>query len=154
MAIPAVSYSRDTPKGYPGMIATTEPHHIISMIVASGSDNIPFGRGVLFGTIEDTVALPAAIGKFAGVAVVDRTIPFEQGEVYKPYDQISVMKNGSIWVTALVAVAQGDPVYMTPTGTFTNVSNSSANQLIENAEWATVTSTTNQTAKLRLGVTK
>lgn len=154
MAIPPVSYSRDTPKGYPGMIATTEPHHIISMIVAAGSANIPFGRGVLFGTLEDTVALPTAIGKFAGVAVVDRTIPHEQGEAYKAYDQISVMKNGSIWVTALVAVAQGDPVYMTPTGTFTNVSNSDANQLIENAEWATVTSGANQIAKLRLGVTK
>lgn len=154
MAIPPVSYSRDTPKGYPGMIATTEPHFIISMIVAAASADIPFGRGVLFGTLEDTVALPAAVGKFAGIAVADRTIPFEKGEVFKPYDQISVMKNGSIWVTALVAVAQGDPVYMTPTGTFTNVSNSSANQLIENAEWATVTSTTNQIAKIRLGVTK
>ncbi|TRC78521.1 hypothetical protein FJV80_24575 [Mesorhizobium sp. WSM4310] len=154
MAIPAVSYSRDTPRGYPGMIATTEPHFITSMVVASGSADIPFGRGVIYGSVEDTVALPAAIGKFAGVAVVDRTIPAEQGEFYKVYDQISVMKNGSIWVTALVAVAQGDPVYMTLTGTFTNVSNSSANQLIENAEWATVTSTTNQIAKLRLGVTK
>lgn len=154
MAIPSVSYSRDTPKGYPGMIATTEPHHIISMIVATGSANIPFGRGVQFGTLEDTVSLPTAVGKFAGVAVVDRTIPHEQGEAYKPYDQISVMKNGTIWVTALVAVAQGDDVYMTPTGTFTNVSNSDANQLIENAEWATVTSGTNQLAKLRLGVTK
>lgn len=154
MAFPTVSYTRDTPAGYPGMIATTEPHWIISMVVASGSGDIPFGRGVLFDTAEDTVKLPAAIGKFAGVAVVDRTLPFANGEVYKPLDQISVMKTGSIWVTALVAVAQGDPVYMTPTGTFINVSNSSANQLIENAEWASVTSTTNQLARLRLGVTK
>lgn len=152
--IPPVSYSRDTPKGYPGMIATTEPHHIISMVVAQGSGDIPFGRGVLFGTLEDTVELPTATGKFAGVAVVDRTIPHEQGEVYKPFDQISVMKNGSIWVTALVAVAQGDDVYMTPTGTFTNVAGADENQLIENAEWATVTTAANQIAKLRLGVTK
>jgi hypothetical protein len=64
------------------------------------------------------------------------------------------MKNGSVWVTALVAVAQGDPVYMTPTGAFTNVSNSDANQLIANAEWASTTSTTNQIARVRLGVTK
>lgn len=154
MAIPPVSYSRDTPKGYPGMIATTEPHHIISMIVAAGSADIPFGRGVLFGTVEDTVALPTAIGKFAGVVVADRTVPAAQGEMFKPFDQLSVMKNGAIWVTALVAVAQGDPVYMTPTGTFTNVSNSDANQLLTGAEWATVTSGANQIAKLRLGVTK
>lgn len=154
MAFPTVSYSRDTPAGYPGMIATTEPHHIISMIVNATSSNIPFGSGVLFDTVEDTVKLPTAIGKFAGVAVADRTLPFANGEVYKPYDQISVMKNGSIWVTALVAVAQGDPVYMTPTGGFTNVANSAANQLIENAEWASVTSGVNQLARLRLGVTK
>lgn len=152
MAIPPVSYSRDTPRGYPGMIATTEPHHIISMIVAAGSGDVPFGRGVIFGTIEDTVSLPAALGKFAGIVVADRTVPAAQGEVFKPYDQLSVMKSGSIWVTALVAVAQGDPVYMTPTGTFTNVATS--NQLIENAEWATVTTGTNQLAKIRLGVSK
>lgn len=154
MAIPPVSYSRDTPKGYVGMIATTEPHHIISMIVASGSADVPFGRGVIFGTVEDTVSLPSALGKFAGVVVADRTVPAAQGEVFKPFDQLSVMKNGTIWVNALVAVAQGDPVYMTPTGTFTNVSNSDANQLLAGAEWATVTSGANQLAKLRLGVTK
>jgi hypothetical protein len=154
MAFPTVSYSRDTPAGYPGMIATTEPHFITSMVVGATSGNIPFGLGVVYDTAEDTVKLPTAIGKFAGVAVVDRTLPYANGEVYKPYDQISVMKNGSIWVTALVAVAQGDPVYMTPTGGFTNVSNSSANQLIENAEWASVTSGANQLARLRLGVTK
>lgn len=154
MAIPTVSYSRDTPAGYPGLIATTEPHFITSMVVGAASADIPFGRGVIYATAEDTVALPSAIGKFAGVSVASRVLPFQNGEAYKPYDQISLMKNGSIWVTALVAVAQGDPVYMTPTGTFTNVSNSSANQLIENAEWASVTSTTNQLARLRLGVTK
>ncbi|WP_426126310.1 structural cement protein Gp24 [Pararhizobium sp. PWRC1-1] len=154
MVFPTVSYSRDTPAGYPGMIATTEPGWNISAIVEAGSGDIPFGRGVIFGTIEDTVKLPTALGKFAGVAIADRTVPAANGEVFKPYDQLSVRKNGSIWVTALVAVAQGDPVYMTPTGTFTNVANSAANQLIENAEWASVTSGTNQLARLRLGVTK
>jgi hypothetical protein len=151
MAFPTVSYSRDSPAG---MIATTEPHFITSMVVGATSGNIPFSIGVIYDTAEDTVKLPTAIGKFAGVAVVDRTLPYANGEVYKPYDQISVMKNGSIWVTALVAVAQGDPVYMTPTGGSSNVSNSSANQLIENAEWASVTSGANQLARLRLGITK
>ena len=154
MAFPTVSYARDTPAGYPGMIATTEPHWITSMVVAAASADIPFGRGVIYGTLEGTVSLPTATGKFAGVAVADRTVPAADGEVFKPQTQLSVMKNGSIWVTALVAVAQGDPVYMTPTGTFTNVSNSSANQLIENAEWASVTTGSNQIARIRLGVAK
>ncbi|MFK0273661.1 hypothetical protein ACIQUG_08295 [Ensifer sp. NPDC090286] len=154
MAFPTVSYSRDTPAGYAGMIATTEPGWNVSAIVEAGSGDIPFGRGVIFGTVEDTVRLPTALGKFAGVAIADRTVPAANGEVFKPYDQLSVRKNGSIWVIAVVAVAHGDAVYMTPTGTFTNVSNSAANQLIENAEWASVTSGTNQLARLRLGVTK
>lgn len=152
MAIPTVSYTRDTPAGYAGMIATTEPHHITSMVVGAASAAIPFGRGVIYATAEDTVALPSALGKFAGIAVASRVLPFQNNETYLAYDQINLMKVGSIWVIALVAVAQGDAVYMTPTGTFTNVATS--NQLIENAEWATVTSTTNQLARLRLGVTK
>lgn len=154
MAFPTVSYSRDTPAGYPGMIATTEPHWITSMVVAEGSADIPFGRGVVYGALEGTVALPTAGGKFAGISVADRTIPHEDGAVFKPFRQINTMKNGSIWVTALVAVAEGDPVYMTPTGTFTNVSNTDANQLIENAEWATVTTGASQIARVRLGVAK
>lgn len=124
------------------------------MIVAAASAAIPFGRGVIYAAVEDTVQLPTALGKFAGIAVVDRTLPAAANEAYRALDQISLMKNGSIWVTALVAVAQGDPVYMTPTGTFTNVANSAANQLIANAEWASVTTGNNQLARLRLGVTK
>ena len=154
MAFPTVSYTRDTPAGYPGMIATTEPHWITSMVVASGSGDIGFGKAVVYGAADDTVALPTAGGKFAGIAVADRTLPHAQGEVFKPYDQISVMKNGSIWVTAAVAVAQGDPVYFVEAdGSLSNVDGGGANQLIENAEWATTT-TGPGLARIRLGVTK
>lgn len=154
MAFPTVSYSRDTARGYAGMIATTEPHWIVSNVVKSDSADIPFGRAVLL-TSEDIVALPSgSAGKFAGVAVADRTLPHSQDGVYKPFDQISCMKTGSIWVSAAVAVAAGDPVYyVNASGLFSNVSNSSANTLIENAEFATATSGAGL-ARIRLGVSK
>jgi hypothetical protein len=154
MALPTISYSRDTLPGYPGMIATTEPHWITSNVVEAGSGDITPGRAVVYGATVDTVKAPTAGGKFAGVAVVDRTLPHAQGNVFKPYDQISTMKNGSIWVSTGVAVAFGDPVYfVNATGLFSNVAASGANTLVENAEFATSTSGAGL-ARVRLGVSK
>lgn len=153
MAFPTVSYTRDTVPGYPGMIATTEPHWVTSNIIESSSGDVAPGRAVVYGATVDTVKAPTAGGKFAGVAVVDRTLPHAQGNVFKPYDQISTMKTGSIWVRTAVAVAFGDPVYfVNATGEFSNVAASGANTLIENAEFATATSGAGS-ARIRLGVT-
>jgi len=152
MALPTISYTRDTPAGYPGMIATTEPSWITSMIVAAGSGDIAPGKAVVYDTVDDTVKLPTAAGKFAGIAVVDRTLPHSQGNVFKPLDQINVMKGGSIWVAVTAAVAQGDPVYyVSATGVITNSATSAT--LIENAEFATTTAGAG-IARIRLSVSK
>lgn len=152
MAIPAVSYSREpVAKGYAGMIATTEPHWITSMIGEIGTGDIPFGTGVVYGATDDTVKKPTAGGKFAGIAVADRTVPAAQGSVFKQYDQLGCMRSGTIFVTALAAVVQGDPVYMTPTGGLTNVATSNA--LLADAEWMDSVAA-NAVARIRLNVTK
>ncbi|MCE7028467.1 structural cement protein Gp24 [Jiella avicenniae] len=153
MAFPTVNYNREpTAKGYPGMIATTEPHWITSMIGEVGTGDIPFGSAVVYGATDDTVKKPTAGGKFAGIAVADRTVLNAQGSVFKQYDQFGCMRNGTIFVTAIAAVAQGDPVYMTPTGGLTNVSTSNA--LLASAEWMDTTTGANQLARVRLNVTK
>lgn len=151
---PTINYSRDTARGYAGMIASTVPHTIISNVVKSDSANIPFGRSVLL-TAEKIVALPSgSAGKWAGIAVAERVVPFAQGEVFVPYDQIPCMKEGEIWVDTSVAVAAGDPVYyVNASGLHSNVSNSSANTLIENAEFITATAGAGL-AKIRLGKSK
>lgn len=153
MAFPNVSYTREpVAKGYPGMIATTEPKWITSMIGEAGTGDIPFGTAVVYGATDDTVKKPTAGGKFAGIAVADRTIPAAQGNVFRQYDQFGCLRNGTIFVTALVAVAQGDAVYMTPTGGLTNAD--SGNQLLAGAEWMDTTTGNNGLARVRFNVTK
>lgn len=145
---PAVSYGRDTPAGVPGMIASTLPHTIISGVVDAASGNIPAGYATVFTATDGVVKLPTAGGAFAGIAVLDRSLPFEDGGVFKPYSQLSLMKKGSIWVTAKAACVQGDPVYFVPTtGELTNVS--SGNTLITGAEWASA-SAAGAIARIRL----
>ena len=152
MPFPTVPYAIDTPAGYPGMIATTEPHWITSNIVGSASGDIAPGKAVIYDTVDGTVKLPTATGKFAGIAVVDRTLPFSQGNVFKPYDQINTMKTGCVWVAVSAAVAQGDPVYyVNATGAIANVSTSAT--LIENAEFMDTTAGAG-IARIRLGVSK
>lgn len=152
MAIPPVSYSRETPAGYPGMIATTEGAHAdVSSVVEVGSGDIAFGSVVVHGATEGTVKAPTAGGKFAGIAVADRTVPFANGAVFKPYDQLTCKRAGSIFVSALAAVAVGDPVYFTATGGLTNAS--SGNTLIPDAEWVIPTSGAGL-SRVRLSVSK
>jgi hypothetical protein len=41
---------------------------------------------------------------------------------YQQYDGVAIMSQGSIWVTnGAATVADGDPVYVTGAGAFTNV---------------------------------
>ena len=153
MVFPTINYNREpVSKGYPGMIATTEPHWITSMIGAVGTGDIPWGSAVVYGTTDDTVRRPTAGGRFAGIAVADRTLPEAQGRVFRAYDQFGCMRNGTIFVTALAAVAQGDPVYMTPTGGLTNVE--ASNALLAGAEWMDTTTAADSLARIRLNVTK
>ena len=155
MAFPTVNYSRDTPAGYPGMIASTEGADAdISVVAEVGSADIAPGIAVVFGTLEGTVKKPTAGGAFAGIAIADRTLPFASGNVFKPYDQLTTKRAGSIWVNAAVAVAQGDPVYfVNATGALTNVAGSGANTLISGAEWVVPTSGAGL-SRIRLGVSK
>lgn len=152
MAFPTISYSRETAAGYPGMIATTEGADAdTSSVVEAGSGDIAFGTVVVHGATEGTVRAPTAGGKFAGIAVADRSVPAAQGAVFKPYDQLTTKRAGSIFVSALAAVALGDPVYFTPTGGLTNVSTS--NTLIPDAEWV-IPTTGAGLSRVRLSISK
>lgn len=152
MPFPTVAYTRDTPAGYPGMIATTEPHWITSQVVAAASADIPPGVAVMYGTLTGTVTAMTAAGKFAGITVVDRSLPAQNLNVFKALDQLSVMKNGTIWVTAVDAVVPGNPVYYVTASGLLQTS-ATGGTLIPMAEWATVAAA-GAIAMLRLGVTK
>jgi hypothetical protein len=152
MAFPTISYTRETALGYPGMIATTEPEWITSLVVGATSGAVIPGQAVVVDTLGGTAKAPTAGGAFAGVVVADRTLPTSQGNNFGAFDQFSSMRGGSIWVNAPVAVAQGDPVYfINATGVLTNVS--AGGTLITGAEWVHPT-TGAGLSRIRLAVSK
>ncbi|GJE77276.1 structural cement protein Gp24 [Methylorubrum suomiense] len=155
MPFPTISYDRIAARGYPGMVYSTEGADAdISLVIGATSADVAPGLAMVFDTLEGTAKLPTAGGKFAGIAVVDRTLPFSNGNVFKPYDQVTGKRAGAICVQAPGAVAQGDPVYfVNATGALTNVAGSGANTLIENAEWI-IPTTGAAISAVRLAVSK
>jgi hypothetical protein len=51
-------------------------------------------------------------------------------DIYPQYSTAGLLNEGLIFVSPSVNVADGDPVYVTPAGLWTNISNSSANFLV------------------------
>lgn len=104
-----------------GMIADTRGHKIRSMTY-EGAANLAFGLALTF-TANDNGADFGGT-KFAGISVMSQTNdPGNSGsqDVYRQNDTVPLVHEGSIWVTASVAVAPGDPVhFIAATGVLTN----------------------------------
>jgi hypothetical protein len=108
-----------------GMIATSEPTHIVSKIVETAA-GIGMGKAVIRGTADNQVKVSAASSKLLGVSVLDQNIrPDVDPNLFAQYDTIPVMIRGVIWVQTSVNVVAGDLAYVIPgTGLFTNISTS------------------------------
>ena len=91
---------------------------------------IGFGLPVAQGVDDNGCILFAGTG-FLGVTVRDRSVAV--GDLFGRYESARILKKGPITVTASVAVAAGDPVYLTAAGAFTNVATS--NTAIPNSRW-------------------
>lgn len=145
---PVQSGYYDSPfPGYAGQIATTGDPALIDGFPVEETDGIPVGFGVVKGTDIDitagdfaaqsapyTVKLPetdSVLADFVGIAVRDNAMPSNaSGTPVWANDLMgSIMRKGRIFVSAPVAISQGDPVYMyvddsdahgLPIGSFTN----------------------------------
>lgn len=137
--MPAVqsNYNTSLAVAFPGMIASTRPNTLISREVETA---LGFGLAAVQGTRDYQVQpLDNVADKFVGIAVRDQSVAIAVNDTYPVKSTANLMTIGDIWVNAGVAVAAGDPVYVTPAGVWTNVSNSGANQLINDARWDTST---------------
>lgn len=114
-----------------GTQATMVPATIVSRNVEE-PDGLAFGVPVSQGANENGVI--AFAGDIVGITLLDRSA---MGDVFPRYSSARVMTEGDIWVTASVAVAAGDDVYVTPAGAFTNIATS--NTAIAGARWDTST---------------
>lgn len=145
------SYNATQPAAVEGAQATMVPATIISRNVEP-SAGIGFGKAVAQGTADKgIVAFATASPKFVGITLLDRSVAGTQAapDVFPQRSSARVITKGDVWVIAAVAVAAGDPVYLTGTGTFTNVATN--NTAIDGARFDTSTSANGQLAVVRLG---
>lgn len=120
------AYLNTIPTGFAGMVFDGEVSNRISRTVEDAA-GIAFGTACFRGAGgHGTTATPTA-GKFMGVAIADAgQVPGlgETADTIAQYKSLALLNEGVIFVNSSVAVAQGDAVYVTPGGVFTNVSTS------------------------------
>lgn len=108
---------------------------------------IGFGKPVAQGTAEKGVIAFAGTG-FVGITLLDRSAAGDN-DTFRVGDSARIMTKGDVWVNASLAVAAGNPVYLTTAGAFTNVVGTD-NVAIAGARWDTST-TAAGLAVIRLG---
>lgn len=141
------NYPDIQPAAVRGMQATMIPATVISRTVEDVA-GLAFGLAVAQGASEKgIVAFGGANLKFVGITLLDRSATGL--DLFPQRASARVITKGDIWVTASVAVAAGDPVYLTAAGAFTNVATN--NTAITGARWDTSTTAAGQLAVVRLG---
>ncbi|MFX3669791.1 MULTISPECIES: structural cement protein Gp24 [Xanthomonas] len=131
-----------------GMLATMIGATIISRTVEDVA-GLGFGRAVAQGAADKgIVAFGGANTKFVGITLMDRSATGTDLYPQRASARV-VTKGGDPVVVASVAVAAGDPVYLTAAGAFTNVATN--NTAITGARWDTSTTAAAQLAVVRLG---
>lgn len=125
MAVVQNTFVEDIPVGYPGMEADGETSNIITRSLESAS--VGFGKAVYRGVADRGASVTPAAGTLYGFTIANRSLPVtvdRAADTYITKDNLRIKNRGKIWVTSSVAVADGDPVYVTPAGLITNVSTS------------------------------
>ena len=149
---------------YAGMVADLQLCNTVSKLNKSTTVTIPWAYGVVADG-DDGAKLPSAsdtAAKFVGVVrrVLNRA--YQDGAVIGavPIYDFDVVTSGVIWVTARVAVAKDDPVFMvigdgtgTNQGQFSNVAGTGATAAVQvaDAKWVS-SATAGQPAKISLNI--
>ena len=124
MATYQTTYDATMPVGYAGMIANGETSNRISRTVEDATA-IGFGKAVFRGTGDHGVtATPSAA--LMGITIANYASPpvpatGVQADSYPQNSTAGILTQGVIWVSASVAVADGEQAYVTAAGAITNV---------------------------------
>lgn len=149
---------------YAGMVADLQLSNTVSKLNKSTTVTIPWGYGVVSDG-DDGAKLPVSASTAANfVGVVRRTLnrAYPDGATVGavPQYDFDVVTSGAVWVTARVAVAKDDPVYVvvgdgtgTNQGQFSNVVGAAATLAVAvpDAKWLTA-ATAGQLAKISLNI--
>lgn len=131
MPVVQSTFADDFAVGYPGMVANGETSNRLTRTIEDAG-GIAFGRAAFRGAADHGCTATPAAGTFLGIAIADKGVPmFEAGQAadtFPQYHNVPLFQRGTIWVTnGPDAVADGDPVYVTPAGVYTNLPAAGAN---------------------------
>lgn len=134
--MPAVqtSYSEKMRTGVAGHIADMTQATLISRTAEAA---VGFGVPAFQGVADNGMKLKVdadTVTTFLGVTVRDRSVAV--GDAYSQYESARILREGSIWVVASVAVVAGDPVAVTSAGVWAKVAGTNG-IVIPNARWET-----------------
>lgn len=99
------TYSATPPVAFEGLIGDGY-NDVISAAVETAA-GIHYGRAVSRGTDKDTQVIIGGDGTFFGVSCRNHENPSATAETAEQYDEISVMRDGYIWVLAHTAASAG-----------------------------------------------
>lgn len=128
------TYQQYIPAGVAGALDEMIPSTLISRTVETAA-GIAFGVPVYRGTGDQGVVATGTAANYVGFTVLDRSV--RVGDIFSQYESARIITDGSLWVNAPTAVADGAAVVL-------------GGVTIPGARWETTTTGTNQLAKVRL----
>lgn len=115
MAELQTTYDTTLAAGYPGMIANGETSNRISR-TCEDAGGIPFGVPVYRGAGDHGCTATPGVGTFLGISIAHEALGLLAGQTadeYAQYDDVAILTQGAIWVTAGEAVTDGAQAYGT-----------------------------------------
>jgi hypothetical protein len=120
------TYSSTIAPGFAGMVVSGEKSNRISRTVEDAGGMV-FGAAAFRGSGDHGCTATPTANKFLGIVIADvGQVPGLGGtaDTLAQNATASLLNEGPIYVQGSLAVNQGDQVYVTPGGAFTNVSTS------------------------------
>jgi hypothetical protein len=124
MAELQTTYSETIAAGYPGMVANGETSNRITR-TCEDAGGIPFGVPVYRGAGDHGCTMTPGVGTLLGISIADAGIALTAGataDEYAQYDNVAILTQGVIWVTAAEAVTDGVQAYGTTAGAIDDTS--------------------------------
>ena len=104
--------------GFAGQISSSIPS---TLITGRAEEAIPFGRACVQGTADRDFMLLSAVGqRVLGISRRDQSIDPDSVNEYPVNENVALLEQGEIFVTAGANVAAGQTVFARLDGTFAN----------------------------------
>jgi len=118
MAEVQTTYTEFPAAGYPGMVANGETSNRITR-TCEDAGGIGFGVAAFRGTGDHGCTATPAAGAFLGMTIAHEALgrlAGQDADEYPQYENVAIMTQGVIWVTAGEAVTDGAQAYATSGG--------------------------------------